>query len=50
MSYVISTIALCASVFAVLVSCGIVSVSKPKTDKFDKYRDKDGLLRGKKDD
>jgi hypothetical protein len=48
MSYVIATIALCASTFAVLVSCGIVSVSKPKADKFEKYRDSNGLLGGKK--
>lgn len=50
MEIVIATIAFCASTFAVLVSCGIVNVSKPKPDKYEKYRDKDGLLGGKRND
>jgi len=48
MDNILASIALCLSIFSVLNILGIVRFDKPKTDKFEKFRDENGLLGRKK--
>jgi len=46
---ILSTIAICISIVSILLYTGILRIDKPKPDKFEKYRNEDGLLGKKKD-
>ena len=49
-SLIMSTIAICVSAFCLLHVCGIVHVKTKTEDKYGKYRNKDGLYGGKKNE
>jgi hypothetical protein len=46
---IFSTLALCVSILCLLFCLDILRISKPKPDKYEKYRNEDGLLGNKKE-
>lgn len=48
-SLILSTLALCVSIVSILLHIDIIRISKPKPDKYEKYRNEDGLLGNKKE-
>ena len=48
-SLILSTLALCVSIVSILLHIGIIRIDKPKPDKYEKYRNEDGLLGNKKE-
>ena len=48
-SLILSTLALCVSILCFLLHIDVIRISKPKPDKYEKYRNEDGLLGNKKE-
>jgi len=48
-SVILSTFAICLASLALLANFGIIQFNKGKPDKYEKYRNNDGLLGRKKD-
>ena len=46
---IFATLALCVSIVSILLHIGVIRISESKPDKFEKYRNEDGLLGKKKE-
>lgn len=46
---IFATFALCVSILCFLLHVDVIRISKPKPDKYEKYRNEDGLLGNKKE-